>query len=122
MKRVELRFLFVKDVLNREKLTLCKVPGTENPADFGMKVLDVNTHRYLCSIPLVWGLRSRQWRRSRVTRETRRSLVALGCRTCGNGLRTFSLGPDNMDAGELDVHELSRNTDLMHKWRGLADS
>ena len=122
MKRVELRFLFVKDFCNREKLTLCKFPGTENPADLGTKVLDVNTHRCLCSIPLVWGLRSRQWRRSRVTREMRRSLVALGCRTCGNGLRTLFLGPAKMDAGELDVHEFSRNTDLMHKWRGLTNS
>ena len=50
MKHVELRFLFVKDLLKCEKLTLCKVPGTENPADLGTKVLDVNTHRYLCSV------------------------------------------------------------------------
>ena len=32
MKHVELRFLFVKDLLKRERLTLCKIPGTENPA------------------------------------------------------------------------------------------
>ena len=43
MKRVELRFLFVKDFLIRERLTLCKVPGTENLADLGTKVLDVST-------------------------------------------------------------------------------
>ena len=39
MKNVELRFL-----LKREKRTLCKIPGTENPADLGTKVLDVNTN------------------------------------------------------------------------------
>ena len=50
MKHVELRFLFVKDLLKRERLTLCKIPGTENPADLGTKGLDVNTHRHLCSI------------------------------------------------------------------------
>ena len=50
MKHVELRFFFVKDLLKRERLTLRKVPGTKNPADLGTKVLDVNTHRYLCSI------------------------------------------------------------------------
>ena len=50
MKRVELRFLFVQDLLQREKLTLCNVFGTENPADLGTKMLDVNTHRYLGSI------------------------------------------------------------------------
>ena len=50
MKHVELRFLFVKDFLKRERLTLCKIPGTENPADLGTKVLEVDTHRHLCSI------------------------------------------------------------------------
>ena len=37
MKHVELRFLFVKDLLKRERLTLSKIPGTENPADLGTK-------------------------------------------------------------------------------------
>ena len=50
MKHVGLRFLFVKDLLKCEKLTLSTIPGTENPADLGTKVLDVNTHRHLCSI------------------------------------------------------------------------
>ena len=50
MKHVELRFLFVKDLLKRERITLSKIPGTENPANLGTKVLDVNTHRHLCSI------------------------------------------------------------------------
>ena len=54
MKHVELRFLFVNDLLKRERLTLCKVPGTESLADLGTKVLDVNTLRY-CARPLVWG-------------------------------------------------------------------
>ena len=40
-------FLFVKDLLKRERLQLCRVPGTENPADLGTKGLDVNTHRHL---------------------------------------------------------------------------
>ena len=44
MKHLELRFLFVEDLLKRERLTLSKIPGTENPADLGTKVLDVNTH------------------------------------------------------------------------------
>ena len=42
MKHVELRFLFVKDLLKRERLTLSKIPGTENPADLGTKVLDTH--------------------------------------------------------------------------------
>ena len=50
MRHVVLRFLFVKDLLKRERLTLCKIPGTEDPADLGTLVLDVNTHRYPCSI------------------------------------------------------------------------
>ena len=50
MKHVELRFLFVRDLLERERLTLCKISGTENHGDLGKKVLDVNTHRHLCSI------------------------------------------------------------------------
>ena len=33
MKHVEHRFLFVKDLVKREKLSLCKVLGTDNPAD-----------------------------------------------------------------------------------------
>ena len=45
MKHVELRFLFVKDLVKREKLSLCKVLGTDNPAVLGTKVLDVATHR-----------------------------------------------------------------------------
>ena len=48
MKHVELRFLFV--LLKRGRLSLCKVLGKENPADIGTRVLDVTTHRYLCSI------------------------------------------------------------------------
>ena len=36
--------------MKRERLTLCKSPGTENPADLGTKVRDVNTNRYLCSV------------------------------------------------------------------------
>ena len=67
MKHVELRFLFVKDLLKRERFVLRKIPGTENPADLGTKVLDVNTHRHTCARSLVWGLLNRQWRRSRVT-------------------------------------------------------
>ena len=70
MKHVELRFLFVKDLLKRERLTLGKIPETEKPADLGTKVLDVNTHRHLCS---------RRWRRSSVTREIRNPLEALEC-------------------------------------------
>ena len=50
MRHVVLRFLFVKDLLKRERLTLCKIPGTQDPADLGTLVLDVNTHRYPCSI------------------------------------------------------------------------
>ena len=49
-EHVELRFLFVKDLLKRERLTLNKISGTENPADLGTKVSDVNTRRQLCSI------------------------------------------------------------------------
>ena len=50
MKHVELRFLFVKDLVKREKLSLCKVLGTDNPPDLGTKVLDEATHRYLCHL------------------------------------------------------------------------
>ena len=66
MKHVELRFLFVKDLLKRERLTLSKIPGTENPADLGTKVRDVNIHRHLCSV-IGLSLLNRQWRRSGVT-------------------------------------------------------
>ena len=74
MKHVELRFLVVNDLLKRERLTLCKIPGTENPADLGTKVLEVNTHRHLCSI-----MGNSRWRRSRVTRGIRNPLEALDC-------------------------------------------
>ena len=52
MKHVELRFLFVKDLVKREKLSLCKILGTDNPADLGTKVLDVATHPIL--VPSGW--------------------------------------------------------------------
>ena len=82
MKHVELRFLFVKDLVKREKLSLCKVLGTENPADLGTKVLDVATHRYLCHLV---GLRpvKQSWKKSRVTGGICSPLEVLGGRTCG---------------------------------------
>ena len=76
MKHVEIRLLFVKDLLKRERLTLSKIPGTENPSDLG-------TIRCSCARSLVWGLRNRQWRRSRVTREIRNHQEALDRCTCG---------------------------------------
>ena len=50
MKHVEIRFMFVKDLVKREKLSLCQILGTYNPADLGTKMLDVATHRYLCNL------------------------------------------------------------------------
>ena len=83
MKRVELRFLFVKDLLQREGLTLCKVPGTGNPADLGTRLLDVKTHEYLGSViglePAKQGVEEIKGRK----RNTQNS-GTLRCRTFGN--------------------------------------
>ena len=106
MKDVELRFLFVKDVLKRQRLTLCTTPGIENPADLRTKVLDVNTHRYLCSI--IGSLESRLWRRRpKVRRETRNLLEVLGL-NMWKFLGTLGLGlaqraQDNSTS--MNVHE-----------------
>ena len=91
MKHVELRFLFAKDLLKREKLTLFKVPGAENRAVFGTKVLDVNTHRYLCSMI---GLGPAKQAVDEIKGHKRNSQNSgnVGLQNVWKGLRTFFLG------------------------------
>ena len=93
MKHVELRFLFVKDLVKREKLSLCKVLGTDNLACLGTKVLDVATHRHLChlfgwrpvkhAVEEVKGHRRKCWVAERVERSenTLSRTGAMGTRT-----------------------------------------
>ena len=109
MKHVELRFLFVKDLVKREKLSLCKIPGTENPADLGTKMLDVATHRHLCNLV---GLESMKQAVEEVKGHKRNSQSSgsVGLQIVWKGLRTLCLA---MGTRELDVDELSRFTDLM---------
>ena len=91
MKRVELRFMFVKDLVKREKLSLCKIPGTDNPADLGTKMLDVATHRYLCNLV---GLRSVKQAVEEVKghRRNSQSSGSVGLQNVWKGLRTLCLG------------------------------
>ena len=89
MKHVELRFLFVKDLVKREKLSLCKVPGTENPADLGTKVLDVTAHRYLCHLV---GLRPVQQVVEEINGHRRKSSGSVGLQNVWKGLGTLCLG------------------------------
>ena len=79
MKHIELRFLFVKSVLKRERFTLSKIPKLliSEPRCLMWTLIDT------CARSLVWGLRNRPWRRSRVTRRIRNPLEALDCWTCG---------------------------------------
>ena len=91
MKHVELRFMFVKDLVKREKLSLCKIPGTDNPADLGTKMLDVATHRYLCNLV---GLRSVKQPVEEVKghRRNSQSSGSVGLQSVWKGLRTLCLG------------------------------
>ena len=97
MKHVELRFLFVKDLVKREELSLCKILGTENPADLGTKMLDVATHRYLCDLV---GLKSTKHAVEEIKGHKRKSQSSgsVGLQNVWKGLRTLCLGlaPDLM--------------------------
>ena len=91
MKHVELRFLFVKDLVKREKLSLCNVLGTDNPANLGTKVLDVATHRHLCNLVCLRPVKHAveevkgHWRNSQ-------SSGSVGLQNVWKGLRTLCLG------------------------------
>ena len=110
--RMELRFLFTKDLLKRERPTLCKIPGTENPADLGTKVLDVNTHRHLCSIIRLGSAKQ-------AVEEIKRSPeeVAIHWKrwTADRVERSENTGSwiGAMDTREPNVHESPRVTDLI---------
>ena len=108
MKNVELRFLFVKDLLKREGLTLCKIPGTENPADLGTKVLDVNTHRYMCSI-ICLELANQAVEEIKGHKRNSQSSGSVGLLNVWKCLRTLGLGltrraQDNSTS--MNFHEL----------------
>ena len=84
MKHVELRFMFVKDVVKREKLSLCKIPGTDNPADLGTKMLDVATHRLGSVKQAVEEVKGH--------RRNSQSSRSVGLQNVWKGLRTLCLG------------------------------
>ena len=104
--------MFVKDLVKREKLSLCKIPGTDNPADLGTKMLDVATHRYLCNLVRLGSVKQAV---DRGQGSQAKFAVLWKCGAAErvgrseNALsRTGAMG-----TRELDVGELSRVTDLM---------
>ena len=108
MKHVELRFLFVKDLVKREKLSLCKILGTDNPADLGTKVLDVATHRYLCHLV---GLRPVKQAVEEVKghRRNSQSSGSVALQNVWKGLRTLCLGLAQWaqeNSTSMNLHEL----------------
>ena len=108
MKHVELRFLFVKDLMKREKLSLCKVRGTENPADLGTKVLDVSTLPYLCHLV---GLRPVKQVVEEVKghRRNLQSSGSVGLQNVWKGLKTLCLGLAHWaqeNSTSMNLHEL----------------
>ena len=108
IKHVELRFLFVKDLVKREKLSLCKVLGTENPADLGTKVLDGATHRYLCHLV---GLRPVKQVVEEVKghRRNLQSSGSVGLQNVWKGLRTLCVGLAQWaqeNSTSMNLHEL----------------
>ena len=108
MKHVELRFLFVKDLVKREKLSLCKVLGTDNPPDLGTKVLDEATHRYLCHLV---GLRPVKQVVEEVKgyRRNLQSSGSVGLQNVWECLRTLCLGLAQWaqeNSTPMNLHEL----------------
>ena len=106
MKHVELRFLFANDLVKREKLSLCKVLGTENTAVLGKNVLDVASHRDLCHLV---GLRPETHVVEEVKGDKRHlqiPLEVLGTRTMWKRLRTLLSRTGAMGTRKLDVDEL----------------
>ena len=108
MKHVELRFLFVKDLVKREKLSLCKVLGTDNPPDLGTKVLDVTTPRYLCNLVGLMPVKQ-------VVEEVKghkrnlQSSGSVGLQNVWQGLRTLCLGLAQWaqeSSTSMNLHEL----------------
>ena len=108
MKHVELRFWFVKDLLERERLTLSKIPGTKNPADIGTKVLDVNTHRPLCWI-IGLGPAKQAVEEIKGNQRSSQSTGSVGVLNVWKGLRTWRLGLAHWAQGNstsMNLHEL----------------
>ena len=83
--------LFVKVLLKRERLTLWKVSGTENPADLGTMVLDVNTHRHLCSINGL-GSATQAVEEIKGHKKNTQNSGNVGLQSVREGLRRFFLG------------------------------
>ena len=108
MKHVELRFMFVKDLVKREKLSLCKILGTDNPADLGTKMLDVATHRHLCHLvglgpvkQAVEEVKGHRW--------YSQSSGSVGLQNVWKGLRTLCLGLAQWaqeNSTSMNFHEL----------------
>ena len=108
MKHVDVRFLFVKDLVKREKVSLCKVLGTENPADLGTNWLDVATHRYLCHLV---GLRPVKQVVEEVKghRRNSQSSGSVALQNVWKGLRTLCLGLAQRaqeNSTSMNLHEL----------------
>ena len=120
MKHVEPRFMFVKDLVNREKLSLCKILGTDNPADLGTKMLDVATHRHLCNLV---GLGPVKQAVEEVKGHKRNSLYSgsIGLQNVWKGLRTLCHGLAQWaqeNSTSMNFHEPAY---LMLDWRGLTE-
>ena len=98
----------MKDFLKRERLTLCKIPGTESPADIGTKVLDVDTHRHMCSIV---GLEPANQAVEEIKGHKRnsQSTGSAGLLNVWKGLRTLGLGLAQWaqeNSTSMNLHEL----------------
>ena len=108
MKHVELRFMFVKDLVKREKLSLCKILGTDNPADLGTKMLDVATHRYLCNLVKL-GPVKQAVEEVKSHRRNSQSSGSVGLQNMWTGLRTLCLGLAQWaqeNSTSMNFHEL----------------
>ena len=108
MKHVELRFMFVKDLVKREKLSLCKILGTDNPADLGTKMLDVATHRYLCNL-VGLGHVKQAVEEVKGHRRNSQSSGSVGLQNVWKGLRTLCLGLAQWaqeNSTSMNFHEL----------------
>ena len=98
----------MKDLLKRERVTLCKIPRTENPADLGTKVLDVNTHRYLCSI-IGLGPANQAGEEIKCHKRNSQSSGSVGLLNVWKGVRTLGLGLAQWaqeNSTSMNFHEL----------------
>ena len=92
--------------MKREMLSLCKVLGTDNPADFGTNLLDVATHRYLCNLV---GLRPVKQAVEEFKGHRRKSSGSVGLQNVWKDLRTLCLGLAQWaqeNSTSMNLHEL----------------